>query len=227
MLILAVDTCSMAGSVALLQNTKLLGEVNIDSSLTHSERLLLAIEFLLARSGFNIEDIDGYSLAAGPGSFTGIRIGMSTVKALAFANQKPIAPVSNLAALALKSRYPQSRLLCPIIDAKKSEVYAGLFEAKALKLHEVISQGIYKPDQFLSLLPSHRIISFIGDGAKVFKDKIYRYLKDKARFSSRSHFIAYEVGKLGYKVLERNKGIDFQEVEPIYFRKSQAEEKHS
>lgn len=226
MLILALDTCSPSGSVALLKNTRLLSEFNLDSEMTHSERLLPAVEFLFQTVGSRLEDVDGYALAAGPGSFTGIRIGMSTVKAFAFAHNKPVVPVSNLKSLALKLRQPQSRLLCPVLDAKKGEVYAALFEARASKLQEVLPQGVYKPDGFFSLLPSHRVVSFIGSGVDVFRDKIFAYLKDKARFSSRSHFIGHEVGLLGYEALSRDKGMDFREVEPLYFRKSQAEEKH-
>jgi tRNA threonylcarbamoyladenosine biosynthesis protein TsaB len=226
MLTLAVDTCSPSGSVALLENTQLLGEFNLDSEVTHSERLLLAVEFLFQVLGSRLEDVEGYALAAGPGSFTGIRIGMSTIKAFAFAHNKPVVPVSNLKALALKLRQPQSKLLCPVLDAKKGEVYAALFEVKAGELQEVISQGVYKPDGFFSHLPSHRVVSFIGSGVDAYKDKIFAYLKDKARFSSRSHFIGYEVGLLGYEVLRRKKGMDFRKIEPLYFRKSQAEEKH-
>ena len=226
MLILAVDTCSPSGSVALVSGTKLLGEFNLDSKMTHSERLLPAVKFLFRAVGSSLEEIDGYAVAVGPGSFTGIRIGMSTIKAFAFAHNKPVAPVSNLEALALKLRLPQSRLLCPILDARRGEVYAALFEAKAGKLAEVVPQSVYKPDGFFSLLPSHRVISFIGSGVDIFKDRIFEYFKDKARFPQRSHFIGHEVGILGYKVLNRNKGMDFREVEPLYFRKSQAEEKH-
>ncbi|MEA3420918.1 MAG: tRNA (adenosine(37)-N6)-threonylcarbamoyltransferase complex dimerization subunit type 1 TsaB, partial [Acidobacteriota bacterium] len=93
-------------------------------------------------------------------------------------------------------------------------------------LQEVLTQGVYSPDQFFSLLPSHRIIHFIGNGVRVYRDKIYQYFKDKARFSVRSFFIAYEIGLLGYELLKTNKGLDFREIKPLYFRKSQAEENH-
>ena len=226
MYILAVDTNSYAGSTALLKGNRLLAEVNMDSPLTHSERLLPAVEFMLKSTKLEMTDIGGFALAVGPGSFTGIRVGMSTVKSLAYATGKPVAPVSNLTALALKLRHPQTRLLCPVLDAKKNEVYAGLFESKFRSLKEVVPQGIYSPDGFLSLLPAPRIIHFIGMGAVVYKDKVIQYLGDKARFSLRSFFIAYEVGLLGREMLKAGKGKDFRDIEPLYFRKSQAEEKH-
>jgi tRNA threonylcarbamoyladenosine biosynthesis protein TsaB len=223
-LILAVDTTSFAGSVALLKEKELAGEINSESFLTHSERLLPAVDLLLRSKGLKIKDIDGYALAVGPGSFTGIRIGMSTVKALALVTGKPVAPVSNLKALAMKMKNPYSRLLCPMIDAKKEEIYAALYEKNGPDLKEIIPQGCVRPDQFLSGLPSNRLIHFIGSGCRAYKKKIFDYLKDKARFSSRSLFTAYEVGLLGHDLFMQKKGIDFRDLKPLYLRKSQAEE---
>ncbi len=226
MLILAVDTTTFAGSVALLENTKLIAEVNIDSSKTYSERLLRAVDFILKTNGLDIKEMEGFALAAGPGSFTGIRIGLSTVKSFACASRKPIAAISTLQALAWKLKHPQNHLLCPLLDAKKGEIFAALFESKGRKLKEIVPQGAYVPDRFFSLLPSHRVISFVGNGVDVYRDRIFEYFKDKARFPSRSPFIAYEVGQLGYELLKRGKGLNSQEVKPFYFRKSQAEEKN-
>jgi tRNA threonylcarbamoyladenosine biosynthesis protein TsaB len=224
MIILAVDTTTFAGSAALLENTKLLSEINIQAASDYSERLLPSIHLLLEISNMKIKEIDAFAVAIGPGSFTGIRIGLSTIKSFAYASRKLIAPVSTLKALALKLHHSQGRLLCPIIDAKKGEVYAALFESGKRKPKEIIAQGAYSPHSFFALLPSHRVISFIGNGSQMYKDNIVQYLKDKARFPLRSPFIAYEVGLLGYEILRYNKGASFQELKPLYFRKSQAEE---
>jgi len=225
MVILAVDTTTFAGSVALLEKTKLLAEVNIDSPSTYSERLLPAVDFILKTNGMNIKDMDGFALAAGPGSFTGIRIGLSTVKSFSYASGKPVAAVSTLKALAWKLRYPQNHLLCPLLDAKKGEIYAALFESREGKLKEIVPQGAYSPDRFFTLLPSNRIIFFTGNGIDTYRDKIFQYFKDKARFSHRSPFIAFEIGLLGSEMLRKKKGVSAQELKPIYYRKSQAEEK--
>ena len=170
--------------------------------------------------------MDGFALAAGPGSFTGIRIGLSTVKSFSYASGKPIAAVSTLKALGWKLRHPQTHLLCPLLDAKKGEIFGALFESRGWKFKEIVPQGAYLPDRFFSLLPSHRIIFFIGNGVDVYRDKIYEYLKDKARFPARSPFIACEVGHLGCELLKKGKGLSFEEVKPLYFRRSQAEEKN-
>jgi tRNA threonylcarbamoyladenosine biosynthesis protein TsaB len=224
--ILAVDTSTFAGSVAILRDRRLLAEINLESPQTHSERLLPAVDLMLKSLDLSLADLDGFALAVGPGSFTGIRIGMSTAKSFAFATGKPIAAVSNLEALAQKIRQPQARLLCPLMDAKKKEVYAALFEARAGKLHEIVPQGLYGPDRIFSLLPAHRVISFIGSGVPVYREKLRRYFKDKARLSARSLYTAYEVGILGHERLQAGKGLDAFQVEPLYFRKSQAEEGH-
>jgi tRNA threonylcarbamoyladenosine biosynthesis protein TsaB len=226
MIILAVDTTTFAGSVAVLEKTRLIAEVNIDSSATHSERLISSVDFVLKANSLSIQDMDGFAVSSGPGSFTGIRIGLSTIKAFSHASGKPVAMVSTLKALAWKLRHPQSRLLCPVLDAKRGEIFAALFESKEGSLQEVVAQGAYSPDRFLTLLPSNRIIFFIGNGLDVYRDKIFDYFKDKARFSLRSPFIAYEVGLIGYALLKEKKGVKAQEIEPLYLRKSQAEEKN-
>lgn len=226
MLLLSVDTTSPAGSVALLRNSVLLSEVNCDSSLTYSKRLLPAIHYILETQGLERGDIDAFALTVGPGSFTGIRIGVSTIKSLALASGKLVAPVSSLDAYALKLHMQGRGLVCPFLDAKKGEVYSALFESKGGQIQEILDQGAYSPDDILSRLPSNRIIGFIGNGVGVYREKIVEYLKDKARLSSRSLFIASEVGILGYKAIKEKRGIQSEGVKPLYFRKSQAEEKH-
>jgi tRNA threonylcarbamoyladenosine biosynthesis protein TsaB len=226
MLILAIDTTTPHGSVALLENSNLLAEVSCVSSLTHTERLLPAIDFILRQRSLTIKDVRAFAVTVGPGSFTGIRIGLSTIKSFGLATGNPIAPVSTLKALAMKLKLPYNRLLCPLLDARKREVYAALFEVRKGHLAEVVPQGVYSPDQFLTYLPSHRIVSFIGNGVDIWKEKIFEYMKDKARFSSRSLFIAHEVGLLGYDMLREGKGMDIREIKPLYFRRSQAEENH-
>ena len=184
------------------------------------------IDFLLKTLNLNSQDIDGYALAVGPGSFTGIRIGMGTVKALASAFNKPIAPISNLEALALKIKASQVRLVCPLMDAKKNEVYAALYEVTSKKMEEMVPAGVYKPDRLFTQLPMQRVISFIGSGVEPYQAKILDYFKAKARFSQRSFYIAHEVGLIGYETFKAGQGKDFRQIEPLYLRKSQAEEKH-
>lgn len=226
MRLLAIDTTTPFGSAAVLEKARLLGEVNIASPATHSERLLPAVDFLLRALGWKITDVEAFALAVGPGSFTGIRVGMSTVKSFAYASGKPVAPVSTLEALGWKLRQPQNRLLCPVLDAKKKEIYAALFQVHRGRLQPAVSPGVFNPDRFFSLLPAHRIIHFIGTGVDVYREKIIGYFKDKARLSDRSLFIAPEVGMIGSRILGKGEGVCAHELVPLYYRRSQAEEGH-
>jgi tRNA threonylcarbamoyladenosine biosynthesis protein TsaB len=225
MLILAADTTTPSGSVALLRDEVVLGEVDLDTPGTHSASLLPSIDFLLRAQGLNVEAVDGFAVAAGPGSFTGIRIGLSVVKALAYASGRAVAPVSTLEALAAKLEGPRPGLACPLLDAKRGEVYAALFELKSNLRVEIIPQAAYDPEAFLSRLPTRRVVSFIGNGLGPYRARVLAYARDKARFPKRSPFIAVEVGRLGAVALRQGRGVAARELRPLYFRKSQAEEK--
>ena len=224
MLILAVDTTTPGGSVALLEDETLLGEANVESPATHSARLFRSIDFLLGALAKDIKDVEAFAVAAGPGSFTGIRIGVGAVKSLAFASGKPVAPVSTLLALATKLATEGAPLVCPLLDAKKEEIYAGLFEAGEGRLVEIIPQGAYDPEAFFARLPAGRVIAFAGSGLALYKAKLMPHVGDRARFPERSPFIAAEIGRIGAGLIRAGKGIDAAALEPLYFRRSQAEE---
>ena len=225
MVVLAADTTTPGGSVALLAARTLLGEVNLETPATHSVRLFPSIDFLLRAHGMTVRDIEGFAVAAGPGSFTGIRIGLGAVKSLALASGKPAVAVSTLAALAAKLAGPCPGLACPVLDARKGQVYAALFESAGGAGAEVVPQGAYGPAEFLDLLPAGRPVSFIGSGALAFESAIRARLGDKAVFPLRSPFIAAEVGRIGMDALGRGGGVEARDLQPLYFRKSQAEEK--
>ncbi len=224
MIVLAVDTTTPSGSVALLRGGELLGELDIESPSTHSARLLRSVDFLLGALNLDIRGVDAYAVAAGPGSFTGIRIGLAAVKGLAFASGKPAAAVSTLEALAAKIAGPPVRLACPLLDAKKGEVYAALFEVRGGRLVEVVPQGAYDPDAFFARLPARRVTAFAGSGLGPYRTKLLGYIRDKARFPLRSPFIAAEVGRIGHRLVIEGKGVAAGALEPIYFRRAQAEE---
>src|SRR5512138_1392564 len=221
MLILAVDTTTPGGSVALLGDGALLGEADVESAATHSARLFRSVDFLLGALGRDVKDIDAFAVAAGPGSFTGIRIGLGAVKSLAYASGKPIAPVSTLAALAAKLASDGTRLVCPLLDAKKGEIYSGLFDAGPAGLTELVPQGAYAPDEFLARLPGDRPIAFAGSGLAVYGERVRSKLADRALFPARSPFIAAEVGRIGAEIIRSGRGVDAAALEPLYFRRSQ------
>ena len=225
MKILAFDTTSVYGSAAVLEADQLLGEVCLAGLSSHSVRLLRQVDFLLQQFSLSIQDIEAYAVAAGPGSFTGIRVGLSTVKALARASGKPVAPVSALRALAYKIRENTEQPLAAMIDAKKAEVFAALYKVSQGNWVELIAEGAYRPLDFLALLPQKGKVWFIGSGVEAYKKEIQAVFGGRALLASRSFFLAAEVGVLGWQLLQQGKGLKADEVEPIYYRPSQAEEK--
>jgi tRNA threonylcarbamoyladenosine biosynthesis protein TsaB len=126
MRVLAVDTSTMAGGVALVDGDRVVGESLLDVRTTHSERLMLAVDRALGDAGWPPASLDGLAVAIGPGSFTGLRIGLAAVKGLAFALKRPVAAVPTLDAMAAQLPWA-SRPVCPILIARRDEVYASLY----------------------------------------------------------------------------------------------------
>ena len=127
MIILAIDSTARACSAAIGRDTSVLISMQNDTGNTHSEQLLPMIENCLSRASLSFEDIDAYACTVGPGSFTGVRIGVSVIKGLAFGKNKPCIEVSSLEAIA-ENLSPLHGLLCPVMDARRSQVYTALFK---------------------------------------------------------------------------------------------------
>ena len=225
MRLLAVDTTTPDGSVAVLEGERVLAEVGVRSSSTHSSRLLASIHFLLQSLSLDTRDLDGFAVAPGPGSFTGIRIGLGTVKGLAFASGKPVAAVSSLRALAHRlAERGETRWVAPVLDAKRGEVYSALVE-RGTRMEAAVPEGAYAPEGLLDLIGSRRTVLFGGGGAELYRDLIVGRMGARARFDARPPFIAAEVGRLGLRVLTEGRGMTAEVLEPLYYRISQAEEK--
>ena len=126
MKVLALESATLSGGAALVDGERLLGEITLDVAVTHSERLMAAVDRLVAECGFSPRDLDGLAVSIGPGSFTGLRVGLATVKGLALALDLPIAPVPTLDALAARLPFAEAAV-CPILDARKGEVYLSLY----------------------------------------------------------------------------------------------------
>jgi tRNA threonylcarbamoyladenosine biosynthesis protein TsaB len=225
MRLLAVDTTTPNGSGAVFEDARLLSKFEDASPSSHSARLLASVEGMLKPLGIGIRDIDAFAVTTGPGSFTGIRIGLSTIKALAFASGRPVAPVSSLRALAWKFR-GDAGLAAAMLDAKKGEIYAAVYRVGPEGLAEIVPQGAYDPERFLGLVPRGEPVHLIGSGIAVCGDRIAAALGSTARISTLAPFIAVEVGMLGLGILAAGGGVAADALEPLYFRRSQAEDKH-
>lgn len=167
MKILAVDSSSVTASVALVENENVVSEFFMNAGLTHSETLAPMVESVLKNSHTEAKDVDLYAVTTGPGSFTGLRIGASIVKGMAFALNKPCVAVSSLEALAYNS-YSKNGLICACMDARCNQVYTALFEATGGEISRITED---KADMISDLADAlkkiDKIVEFVGDGAQM------------------------------------------------------------
>lgn len=230
MKILSIDTSSKICSVAILEDNNVIIEKNIDDSLTHSQKLMPMIDNILDELNMKLTDFDLFSCSVGPGSFTGVRIGVSTVKAFCDVTNVPVTSVSSLEGLAyntLSSNIESnSTIVCSLIDAKNDNVYCGVFKNESdefIQLEDLCAKSINEVLNLLDKYSSSSIL-FVGDGAVCHKSLIL----DKFR---NSLFVEDELNKqtsvsIGIAGFNKyNKGIygDSNSLSPLYLRKSQAE----
>src|SRR5262245_15894429 len=167
MRVLAVDTSSARGSVILTENGIALAETRLASSIQHSERLFASIEFIFRFAPFGLPDVDIFAATRGPGSFTGLRIGLAAMEGFAAAYGKPSAGISTLEALAWKTALDDT-LVAPVIDARRGEVYAALYRRKGDQFTEELPPACMDLESWLRALPEGTI-HFCGDGAERYR----------------------------------------------------------
>ena len=172
MRILAVDTSSERGSVCITDNGEVLGEIRLASSVQHAERLFRSVEFLLSALPITLADIDLFVAARGPGSFTGLRVGLAAMEGFASAHRQRGAGISTLEALAWKAGI-ENELISAVIDARRGEVYAGLYRRVSDRLLEEQPVAVLKPEKWFASLPDARI-HFCGDGALRYRSFVNR-----------------------------------------------------
>jgi tRNA threonylcarbamoyladenosine biosynthesis protein TsaB len=225
MKILGIDTSTPCGSVGLIHDDRVISEYILNIPVTHSERLLSAIELVLREARCAIGDLDGWAISLGPGSFTGVRIGVSTVKGLAFATQKPVAGVSTLDVLASQIS-PTLYLICPIIDARKREVYTAFYRyAEGTVLTRQSEYEAIGPEDLIKRIEEPTI--FIGDGVKTYGDGLRNILASLAIFPPAPLHVPHgsTVAKLGLELLRNGESLDLASFKPLYVRPSEAEMK--
>ena len=231
MITLAVDSSSKVATVALMKNDRLLGEITLNDKREHSVILISIINDLLKNNDMTISDIDGFVVSKGPGSFTGLRIGMATIKGLSFGTGKPYISISSLDALALSvSNF--DGLICPIMDALRNSVYTSLYKSSpnsegTPELEKLIDYTDLDIDDLIELIKSkNEKVIFIGDGLDKYKD----YLKENCPncYFPPNHLNiirASSLGEIGAKLL-MNGQYDDPNSTPFYLKKPQAEREY-
>ena len=210
MLTLAISTSSKICSVALLEDDKPIKELNIDNLKTHSENLVPLIDELLKTVNKKISEINLIACDVGPGSFTGIRIGISTAKAIAEVNQIPVVSCTSLEAL---SYNVNADTICSLIDARNNQVYCGIFDKNHNLIKDYMADDI---NEILKNLPNHEIC-FVGDGAVLHQELL------KGTFAQENNIHAQNIGICGFNKFKEGKTETADSIVPMYLRKSQAE----
>jgi len=225
-LILALDTATSCSSVALttgeIHDGELVAALSLNSKITHSRRLLTGIDWLLGENNINLAEIDGFAVGLGPGSFTGLRIAMATIKGLATAMDKPLLGVSTLDALALNCS--GDKPLCALIDARKKEVYRRWYLPD--------DRGVYRfHGNIEALTPENLALEstepalFVGDGLFSYGDQLKKSLGDRMIMAPRSLYYpsAAAIGFLCCEQWQNGKVMDLDSAVPLYVRASDAE----
>ena len=222
MLILALDSTAVTASVALCRDETPIASFHVKNGNTHSETLLPMVEAVLKTAGFTVDDIDLFACSVGPGSFTGVRIGVATIKGLAFGKNKPCIGVSTLEALALNA-VPFDGIICPVMNARRGQVYNALFR--------------YEGDALVRLCPDRALSALELDAEMAEKDKPFALVGDGVEEMTRvavktapkriSSLLtdqnAVSVARCAYNAfLNGQRGTD-AELNPIYLRLPQAE----
>ena len=217
--IFAMDTSTLTATVAVLSDEKLLGEFSVSNKLTHSVTIMPMTDSLLKSASLALNDIDVFAVSVGPGSFTGLRIGMATVKTFAQALGKPIIGVSSLDAAAGNFALAKG-LVCPMFDARRSEVYNAVYKDGS----KICQDRAIHTDALFNEL-SGKAVVFAGDGAIIHSEKI-KSMGESGWSIAPQHLILPKASSVAYAALKRAQKGDFDDVytlNPVYLRKSQAE----
>jgi tRNA threonylcarbamoyladenosine biosynthesis protein TsaB len=212
--VLAVDTTTANGSVALAEGGAIVGEVRLGGQETHSRTLLPAIEFLLASMGLAARDVDAWAVASGPGSFTGLRVGISTIQGLALASGRPCIGISALDALAARVAGAAERIAA-LIDAFRGELYVRLYDSAASPLE---AARVELPAALLARVGPGT--AFAGDGARAHRAEIEAACAD-AVFPPGSPFLAGAVARLAIAGLGEGRGVAPEALRPLYLREAE------
>lgn len=226
MKILAIDTSALVASAALCEDETPIAVYSQKSGLTHSETMLPIIRDLFLHTGAKLDDVDMFAVSHGPGSFTGIRIGISLIKGLAFGKNKLCIGVSTLEAMARSlSPFCGDALICPVMDARRGQLYTALFEVRGkalIRLSQDAPESAQALAQRLSLYD--KPVYFTGDGYEIMEGLSLSYMEETPMHARWQN--GYGVALAALEAYRRNpEPADFTDagLRPVYLRPSQAE----
>ena len=226
MKILGVDSSGMVASVALVQDEIMVAEYSVNYKKTHSQTLLPMLDEIVNMAEIDLQDIDAIAVAAGPGSFTGLRIGSATVKGFGLALDKPVVSVPTCHALAYNLCMTGDSIVCPIMDARRSQVYTGLYKFDNGNMQVIKNQDAMDIGELVEELNViGKPVIFLGDGVPVYKNVIEDKITCDHSYAP-AHINRQRAGAvatLGGRYFAQGVYEDAAEHKPVYLRKSQAE----
>ena len=218
--ILGIDTSGPVASCAVMKDGKLVHSIFMNHGLTHSETIMPAVDAAMDASGLSCADIDVFAAVAGPGSYTGVRIGVCAAKGFAHAAGKKCVEIHALEALAMNFPYFDGTV-CTILDARRGQVYCAAFDMRSGRPVRALEDDACALEEFLSRLPEGELM-FVGDGVGVFGEKVRSSLGERAHIAPQNlrNLSAESVCMLAE---DESKWIDAHEMRPVYLRAPQAE----
>ena len=218
MKLLSIDTSSDICSVAILEDDNLVKELNITDSKTHSENLMPLVDTLFKETSLSLSDMNALACSIGPGSFTGIRIGIATIKAMAEVTQIPVIGVTSLETLAYLNSSNNSTIAA-IIDSKNDQVYCGIFDENFNLKEDYLATDI---TETISHLKKYSNIFLVGNGSTIHKELLLKDLSNIS-FAEKNFQSAYALGRCAFDKFKKNDVLTADTILPLYLRASQAE----
>ena len=222
MYILALDTSSITGSVAIWADGQVKAEISLNTGMTHSEQVMPMVDQALGLTGIDIGAINAIAVTSGPGSFTGLRIGLSTAKALAQGLDVPIATKTSLEVLA-SGQMPNAGYICPILNARRKEVYTAIYQAEGDRMTRVAGPQAISLVALLEEIGEAQVL-FCGDGLDAYGETIQSVMGDQALLASglNRYVRAGALAELLAPALMAGQGQTYLDIEPFYLRQSEA-----
>ncbi|MGO1370070.1 tRNA (adenosine(37)-N6)-threonylcarbamoyltransferase complex dimerization subunit type 1 TsaB [Senegalia sp. (in: firmicutes)] len=228
MKILAIESSTRVATCAVMDDDSLLGEHIINDNMTHSVKLMPSVASLMDNLGLQPKDIDIYAAAVGPGSFTGLRIGIASIKAMAHAHKKKTIAIPTMDALAFNIPFADG-IIVPMLDARRDRVYCGIYKWVDSKFIVEMEQDVLNIKDLIDLLKKRdEKIIINGDVKEKYEDMLKEELGERVIFSTKAGQMprASSVAELALIKFNNNESIDYKDLLPEYLRKSQAERQY-
>ncbi len=221
-MILALETATTVASAAVIDEGKLVGEFFLNTAQNHSQSLMPLVDSLLKFISTDIKEIDAFAVSIGPGSFTGLRIGLATVKGMSLALNKPILGIPTLDGLAMNVLGVEG-LICPVLDARKNEVYTAVYTTEAKGLRRLTEYMSANPEQLVEKLATYdRRVTVLGDAVDTYRRHFSRSFIDFAVQANRWPRAA-QVAILAWQRFQRGEADNLYTLSPLYIRRPEAE----